>query len=237
MTVTSRDIEYRYDGQRYIGELSVDDAMDGKRPGVLVCHEGGGISDHAKNVARRLAGLGYTAFALDYLGDGKAPAQDEIMTKFRVLLDDPLRARAVGTAGLDVLLADPHTDTSRVAAIGFCFGGTLAIELARGGADLRAAVGFHSRLETKRPEDAVNITGKILANIGADDPLIPAEQRLAFEEEMRAGGVDWQLNVYGGAVHSFTNPGSDGSNPAFKYDEAATRRSWDAMMGLFGEVF
>ena len=105
-----------------------------------------------------------------------------------------------------MLRAEPRTDVTRLAAIGYCFGGTLSLELARGGADLKAVVGFHSGLATVRPEDAGNITGKVLALIGADDPIVDNTQRREFEEEMRAGGVDWQLVVYGGAVHSFTNP-------------------------------
>ena len=128
-----------------------------------------------------------------------------MMARIGELRSDPARAFAIGTAGLDILRAEPRCDPGRLAAIGFCFGGTLSLELARGGADLKAVVGFHSGLSTVHPEDARNITGKVLALIGADDPMVHADERRAFEEEMRAGGVDWELNVYGGAVHSFTN--------------------------------
>ncbi len=124
-----------------------------------------------------------------------------------------------------------------MAAIGYCFGGTLSLELARSGAPLGAVVGFHSGLATTRPEDASAITGKVLVCIGADDPIIPPEQRADFEAEMRAAGVDWQMHLYGGAVHSFTNPAADGSMPAIKYDAAADARSWQAMLDLFAEVF
>ena len=110
-----------------------------------------------------------------------------------------------------MLVASEYVAAGRVAAIGYCFGGDPSLELARSGADLRAVVGFHSGLATQRPEDATAITGQVLVCIGADDPIIPPEQRLAFEEEMRAGGVDWRMHLYGGAVHSFTNRDADGA--------------------------
>ncbi|HKA02922.1 MAG TPA: dienelactone hydrolase family protein, partial [Acidimicrobiales bacterium] len=180
------DIEYEADGRRLVGHLAVDDTKPGLRPAVLVAHEAPGLDEHAKGKAERLASLGYVAFALDYNGDGKPLPMDEVMKRYGELAGDPDRVRALGQAGLDVLLAQPQTDPDRVAAIGFCFGGTLVLELARGGADLKAVVGFHSGLGTTRPEDAANITGTVLVCIGAEDPIIPPEQRLAFEEEMRA---------------------------------------------------
>jgi dienelactone hydrolase len=237
--VTTRDISYEADGRTMIGHMAVPDG-DGLRPGVLVCHEGPGLDDHAKGRAERLADeLGYVAFALDYHGDGKPiENRDQMMARIGEFRADPLRARAIGTAGLDVLCAEPRTDRSKLAAIGYCFGGTLSFELARGGADLKAAVGFHAGLGTARPEDARNITGKVLALIGADDPIVPNEQRRAFEEEMTAGGVDWQLVVYGGAVHSFTNPRASTIDlPGIAYHEPTDRRSWQAMLDLFDEVF
>ncbi len=128
-------------------------------------------------------------------------------------------------------------DPARVAAIGYCFGGTMSLELGRSGAELAAIVGFHAGLATDRPEDAGNIRCPVLVCIGADDPIIPAEQRAAFEAEMRAGGVDWQMHVYGGVQHTFTNPAATGAGiPGIAYDEAADRRSWNAMLGLFAET-
>jgi dienelactone hydrolase len=235
--VQSTDIEYSFDGIRLVGELSVDESRRGKRPAVLVSHEGGGLTGHARNRARALAELGYVAFALDYFGDGRPLPADQAAARFAELAGDRLRRRAIARAGLDVLLADERADPGQVAAIGYCFGGTLSLELARDGADLRAVVGFHSGLATDQPQDAANITAPVLVCIGAEDPWIPAEQRLAFEAEMRAAGVDWRLNLYGGAVHSFTNPEADGSNPVLKYDRRADERSWRAMLDLFSEVF
>lgn len=231
------DIEYVHDGVRLVGRLAVDETRQGRRPAVLVAHDAGGLSGHPKDTVRRLAELGFVAFALDYYGDGKTLPPEQIGERFGALAGDTDRVRAVGRAGLEVLLASEHADTSRVAAIGYCFGGTLSLELARGGADLAAVVGFHSGLATTRPEDASAITGRVLVCIGADDPIIPPEQRAAFEAEMRAAGVDWQMHLYGGVVHSFTSPTADGSNPALRYDAAADARSWQSMLGLFGEVF
>jgi dienelactone hydrolase len=241
---TTRDITYEADGRTMIGTLALPDDADGaagdQRPGVLVCHEGPGLDDHARDRARRIADeLGYVAFALDYNGDGKPITdRDQMMARLGELRSDPPRTFAIGTAGLDLLRAEPRTDPARLAAIGFCFGGTLSLELARGGADLKAVVGFHSGLSTVHPEDARNIKGKVLALIGADDPMVHADERRAFEEEMRAGGVDWELNVYGGAVHSFTNTlASPETFPGIAYHEPTDRRSWQAMVDLFTEVF
>ncbi len=231
------ETEYSYEGTRLVGQLAVDDSRTGKRPAILISHDAGGLDDLARHTAHRLAELGYVALALDYYGDGKRLQPEDVGARFGALSADPLGVRGIAQAGLDALLADEHADPTRVAAIGYCFGGTMSLELARSGADLKAVVGFHSGLSTSRPEDAANITGKVLVNIGADDPIIPPEQRLAFEEEMRAAGVDWRLNLYGGAVHSFTNPAADGANPATKYDERADQRSWRAMLDLFAEVF
>jgi len=235
--VRTTDIEYWLDGTRLVGHLAADDGRRGPRPGVLISHDAGGLDDLARHTAVRLAELGYVALALDYYGDGARLDPEDVGTRFGQLAGDTTRVRALARAGLDVLVADELTDPDRLAAIGYCFGGTMSLELARSGAPLAAVVGFHSGLATPHPEDAANITGKVLVCIGADDPIIPPEQRLGFEDEMRAAGVDWQMHVYGGAVHSFTNPTADGSNPAIRYDQHADERSWLAMQGLFAEVF
>ena len=153
------------------------------------------------------------------------------------MIGDPGRIRALGHAGLSVLLASDRVDADRVAAIGFCFGGTMVLELARDGADLRAVVGFHSGLSTPRPDDASNIRAKVLVCIGTEDPLITPEERAAFEAEMRAGGVDWRMNLYGGAAHSFTNPDAHLAGfPGIEYHEPTAARSWRAMLDLFDET-
>jgi dienelactone hydrolase len=236
---TTREISYQADGRTMVGTLVVPDGTD-RRPGVLVCHEGPGLDDHARSRAARLADeLGYVAFALDYHGGGEPMAgRGQMMARLGELREDPQRARAMATAGLDVLRGEARTDGDRLAAIGYCFGGTLSLELARGGADLKAVVGFHSGLAPARPEDARNIRARVLMLIGADDPIVDNAQRRDFEEEMRAAGVDWQLHVYGGAVHSYTNPRATGLDmPGIAYDERTDRRSWQAMLDLFREVF
>jgi dienelactone hydrolase len=237
VNVHIEDIEYEVDGVRMIGHLATDDTRSGKRPAVLVCHEGPGLDDHAKRRAEQLAELGYVAFALDYHGGGVPVPLDQMMERLMPLMSDPERVRRLGKGGLDVLLAHPDADAARVAAIGYCFGGTMALELARGGADLKAVVGFHSGLQTTRPEDAANIKGRVLVCIGTEDPLIPPDQRAAFEEEMRAAGVDWRMNLYGGAAHSFTNPrASEAGMPGIEYHGPTDARSWTAMRDLFDEA-
>jgi dienelactone hydrolase len=230
----TQDMEYTADGMQMIGYLAVDDMQPGRRPAVLVCHEGPGLDEHARARAERLAALGYAAFALDYHGGGKPLPRDEVMARLGPMMGDPLRIRSLARAGLDVLLADEKADPERVAAIGYCFGGTMALELARAGTSLRAVVGFHSGLATARPEDAKQIKASVLVCIGADDPIIPPDQRAAFEDEMRAGGVDWQMNLYGGAGHSFTNPrASEIGMPGIAYHPTTDARSWQAMLDLF----
>jgi dienelactone hydrolase len=134
--------------------------------------------------------------------------------------------------------SESRADASRVAAVGYCFGGAMVLELAGGAADVKAIVGFHPRLATRRPQDSANIRGKVLVCVGTEDPLISAQERLAFEEEMRLGGVDWRMNLYGGTEHSFTNPTSGfADRPGVTYHHLSDERSWRAMLDLLDEVF
>jgi dienelactone hydrolase len=238
MSMTTTDIDYTVDGSVMIGRLVLPEGDD-RRPAVLIAHEGGGLDEYQKSRAERFAELGYVAFALDYHGHGKPLAsQADMAARCRALWLEPERIRALAGAGLDVLLAEPQADASRVAAVGYCFGGALVLELTRGGADVKAVVGFHPRLATRRPDDAANIRGKVLVCVGTEDPLVSVEERLAFEDEMRAGGVDWRMNLYGGAKHSFTRPGAElEGRPGVEYHQASDQRSWRAMLDLFDEVF
>ena len=232
------DIEYFVSGTRYLGTLAVDETRQGKRPGVLVAHEGLGLTDLAKSFARRLAADGYVAFAMDYHGDGQTLGMEIAMQRITAHLADPSAIRAIAAAALKVLTDQPETDATRLAAIGYCFGGTTVLELARSGADVKATVGFHSGLHTARPQDAANIRGKILVQIGADDPIIPPDQRFAFEKEMTDAKVDWRMLLYGGAGHSFTNPDvASFGREGFAYHKPTDERSWRAMMDLFAETF
>jgi dienelactone hydrolase len=233
----SDDIEYFIDDVRHVGHLAVPDG-DGLRPAVLVCHEGPGMTDHPRRRARRLADeLGYVAFALDYWGGGAPLPADEVMPKLGALMADQATTRRRALAGLDVLLAHPRADHTRVGAMGYCFGGTMSLELARAGAPVHAIVGFHSGLANATPADSRHIAGKVLVCIGVDDPIIPPAQRADFERDMNDAGVDWQMILYSGAGHSFTNTAADGSRPGFRYHQASDLRSWRAMRDHFAEVF
>ncbi len=229
------DIPYTYADLPLKGFLAYDEKRTSPRPGVLVIHDAGGLSENIKEKARRLASLGYAAFALDLFGDGRAVPDG--MRRIQELARDFPRWRGLANAGLATLAAQPQTDASRLAVIGYCFGGTTAYELARSGADVKAVVGFHSGLWPSSGE-ARNIKGKVLALLGAGDPLISPDARLVFEKEMTESKVDWQMTLYGNTVHSFTNPHVDAMNrPGFAYDPKADARSWAEMRRLFGEVF
>jgi dienelactone hydrolase len=238
--MVNKTVEYRQGDTVLEGYLAYDDTFAGKRPGVLVVHEWNGLGDYVKKRANQLARLGYVAFCADIYGKGIRPdtveAAAKEAAKYRGADRSLLRARA--QAGLDELRRQPMVDADRLAAIGYCFGGTAVLELARSGADMRGVVSFHGGLDTPNPADAKKIRAKVLVLHGADDPHVPPSQVAAFEDEMRKGGVDWQMVIYGGAVHSFTNPDS-GSDPSkgVAYNEKADRRSWEAMKVFFAEIF
>jgi len=232
-------LKYEADGLKFESHLYFDKSNIGKRPAVLVFPEAFGLGEHAKSRAKRLAELGFVTLASDLHGEGKMVRDlGAVMGLIGPLMADPSGTRARAKAGLVALKARPEVDAARIAAIGYCFGGTMALELARSGSDVVGVAGFHSGLGTARPQDASNIQGKVLVCIGADDPMIGAEPRKAFVQEMRAGGVDWQMELYGGVVHSFTNPEADKQgNPALKYDAKADARSWAKMQGFLDEIF
>lgn len=232
-------LTYRADGLTMQSRLFFDAASD-PRPGVLVFPEAFGLGEHAMARAERLAALGYVALACDLHGAGRVEADlQEAIGLLQPLLADPARTRARAAGALQALVARPEVDSSRVACIGFCFGGTMSLELARSGAELKAVVGFHSGLGTNAPKsDARAIKARVLVCIGADDPMIPPEQRAAFEAEMRDAGVDWQMHLYGNTVHSFTNVEAAKRNmpDAIRYNAEADASSWSSMRELFAET-
>jgi dienelactone hydrolase len=237
--VVTETIEYKEGETTLEGLLAYDDAADGPRPGVLVIHEWMGLGAYETRRAQELAALGYVALAADIYGKGVRPqSREEAGKEAGKYRADRALMRARARAGLEALRAQKRVDPARCAAIGYCFGGGCALELARSGADLAAVVSFHGNLDTPRPEDAKSVKAKVLVCHGADDPFVKPEQVAAFEAEMRAAHVDWQLVLFGGAVHSFSNPaaGDDPSKGA-AYDAAADRRSWAAMRALFEEAF
>ena len=239
MTITTETLRYRADSVDMEATLYRDSAAAAPRAGVLVFPEALGPGQNVHDRARRLAEAGYAALVCDLHGGARlCTDMDEIMALIRELSADPSRTRDRARGALDVLASHPQVDPARIAATGYCFGGTMALELGRSGARLGAIVGFHCGLATIRPDDAANITARVLVCIGAEDPAIPVEQRNAFEAEMRAGHVDWSMHVYGGVVHSFTNErAADMGMPDFaRYDAAADNSSWHAMLQLFART-
>ncbi len=232
-------VEYKQGDTVLEGYLAYDDVVAGKRPGVLVVHEWWGHTPYVRKRAEQLARLGYVAFALDMYGKGKvtndAGEAGKISGAFK---SDRKLARDRFNAGLEVLRKHRLTDQDRVAAIGYCFGGTVVLEMARAGEDLGGVVSFHGGLSTPEPAEPGALKARVLVLHGGDDPFVPPAQVEAFEEEMRKAGADWQIHVYGGAVHSFTNPEADGYHlKGAGYNETADRRSWEAMKVFFTEVF
>ena len=237
--IVSKPVEYKQGDTVLEGVSVYDDAIQGKRPGVLVVHQWKGLGDYEKKRAEMLARLGYNVLAADIYGKGVRPQTPQAAGaeagKYR---NDRALLRARVRAGLNVLAQHELTDSKRIAAIGYCFGGTTVLELARSGVDIAGVVSFHGGLTTPNPGDAKNIKAKVLALHGADDPNVPPKDVAAFEDEMRQGGVDWQLTAYGGAVHAFSdwNAGNDNSKGA-AYNERADKRSWEAMKQFFAEIF
>ncbi|MBZ5587825.1 MAG: dienelactone hydrolase family protein [Acidobacteriia bacterium] len=237
--VRTKVVDYRQGNATLEGFLAWDDAFAGKRPGILVVHQWMGLTDYERMRAQQLARLGYVAFAADVYGKGVRPTSageaGAITGKYK---GDRALLRARVTAGLDALRANDLADPKRIAAVGYCFGGTAVLELARSGADLAGVVSFHGGLDAPDPTDGKTIRARVLVLHGADDPFNQPKDVAAFQQEMRSGGVDWQMVYYGGAVHSFTQKeaGNDPSKGA-AYNATADRRSWEAMRIFFNEIF
>ena len=237
--IKTENVEYKHGDAELEGFHAYDNSMQGKRPGVLIVHQWKGLGSYEKERAQMLAKLGYNVFAVDIYGKGVRPTNPKdagsLAGKYK---SDRALLRERVKAGLGELKKNSLTDTKKIAAIGYCFGGTTALELARSGADISGAVSFHGGLNTPNPGDAKNIKCKVLALHGADDPHVPVTEVENFGKEMHDASIDWQLIVYGGAVHSFTdwNAGNDNSKGA-AYNEKADKRSWEAMKQFFAEIF
>lgn len=235
--IVEETVEYR-DGETTLeGYLAYDDEADSPRPGVLVFHEWWGLNDYIKKRARDIASLGYVAFAPDVYGKGVRPANSRAAgNEAGKYMKDRKLLRSRAAAGLDFLKKNKRADPERIAAIGYCFGGAAALELARSGAPVAATATFHGVLNTPAPEDAKNIKGSVLVLHGAADPSVKPAEVQSFQEAMNKAGVDWHLISYGQAVHGFTNP-ANGADPSkgVAYDEKADKRSWEAMKDFLGE--
>lgn len=232
-------IDYKIGNEEFEGYLAFDSSKQGKQPGVVIYPAWTGISDNEREHARRLAELGYVAFVADTYGKGIHPKPPiEAGAEASKYMKDRNLYRQHARAGLEQLAKLSTVDAQRIAAIGYCFGGAGALELARSGADVKAITVFHADLTSPTPQDDKNIKGRVLALHGADDPIVPATDREKFEQEMRDAHVDWQLVTYGGAVHCFTDAhaGSDLSHGC-AYNAEAEQRSWEAMLNFFRQAF
>ena len=235
----TQDVRYSEGAVEFLGYLAFDDTASDKQPGVLVFHEGLGLGEHIMERARRIAKLGYAAFAADMFGGRRQFSDIREMSK---LLSDlrndlpTLRARA--RAALATLVSFPQVDGTRLAAVGFCFGGSVVLELARDGADLRAVASLHGVLSTRAPAETDKVKASVLICTGADDPLAPPDQVVEFQNEMREAKVrDWQVISYGNTMHAFTNPAAGPSTMhGTMYNELADWRSWVALRNFLEEM-
>jgi dienelactone hydrolase len=232
-------VEYKDGDLTLRGYLGYDEQKSGKRPGILVMPEAFGLGAQAKSRVERLAQLGYVALGGDPYGDGRefTELQDAIKVA-TALMEKPDDFRRRARVALDKLASLPQVDSSRLAAIGYCMGGTFSLELARAGAPLRGIVTFHGGLSTQRPAEKGQVKAKILICNGADDPFVTPAMVNATAEEFTKAGADWQIINYGGTVHSFTNPDAARiGNPALAYNKLSDERSWNAMKSFFEEIF
>ena len=238
-SITLQPVVYQIDGQPYEGLLAYDSSRVDPLPGLLMAPNWMGISDGAQEIAKSVAEQGYVVLIADLYGQGIRPANaDEAGAAMMPLKNDRALLRKRMWAAYDTLrnTSFAQVDSSKLATFGFCFGGCCSLELARGGAPLKAAISFHGSLDTPNPIDANSIKGSVLVLHGAADPLVANEQLPAFEAEMTAAGVDWQLTSYGGAVHSFTDPHANVTRKMM-YDARTAKRAFIAMHNLLDEVF
>jgi dienelactone hydrolase len=237
--VKTKEIEYEHDGTKFKGYLAYDDGATGKRPGVLVVHEYWGLNDYAKKRATMLAELGYVAFCPDMFGNGQVTEHPKEAAKMAQTVRMNVKTwRARAEAALKVLTEQDQVDKTKLAAIGYCFGGSTALQLACGGAPLKAVVTFHAGLPTLTEEDAKAVKAQLLICHGADDSFVSKESIDAFKAALDKAGVKYQFESYPGAVHSFTVPDADKKEiKGMAYNEEADKKSWKQMLDLFKEVF
>ena len=240
--IKGEEVEYSADGMTMKGYLAYDASVDGKRPAILVVHEWWGHNEYARNRARMLAGLGYTALALDMYGDGKTASHPEDAGKFSGEVFANLGvAKERFLAALELLKQHETVDGNNIGAVGYCFGGGIVLAMARMGVDMKGVVSFHGSLGTQEPAKTGEVKAKILVCNGADDPFVPKADIEAIKKEMKAAKVDFTFKSYAGAKHSFTNPEADEKGKAFNlplaYNEKADQDSWNDMQEFFKKVF
>ncbi len=235
----TENFEYKSPELTFRGYLAYDEKKTDKRPGILVTHEAWGLGEHAKSRAERLAQLGYVALAVDMFGDGKqAGSVEEGLKWIKALSADSKMWRSRIRAAYDALSALPQVDKGRIGGIGYCFGGATVLELARSGAPVAGVVSFHGALQTTMSAEAGQVKAKLLVCTGADDPFIPHEQIHGFIHEMKKAGADYQIIIYSGTKHGFTNPKADERGmEQLAYNKSSDERSWTAMQSFFHEAF
>lgn len=240
--IEGKEVQYTADGVVMKGYLAYDGNIKGKRPGVLVVHEWWGLNEYARKRARMLAGMGYTALAVDMYGDGKQATHPDDAGKFSSeLMKNFAVAKTRFIAAMEFLKKQPSTDPDRIAAIGYCFGGGIVLNMARQGVDLRGVASFHGGLAAVKPALPGAVKAKILVLHGADDKFTTPEQIEAFKKEMKGAGADFRFIAYPGAVHSFTNPDADELGKKFNlplaYNAKADRKSWEELRKFLKTIF
>lgn len=240
--IVTENVQYTAGGAELAGYFAYDKNQSGKRPGVIVVHEWWGQSEYIRERARQLAELGYTAFAIDMYGDGKYADHPEDAQKFMMeaMSNIPV-AEERFKAALELLRQHKMVNSDQTAAIGYCFGGAVVLHMARIGTDLDGVVSFHGNLGSMHKPEPGDIKARILVCHGAADPFVPQEQIDAFKAEMEAADANYTFEAYDGAVHAFTNPGATAIGEKFElplsYNEAADKKSWNAMKKVFQEIF
>lgn len=237
--LVNQTVEYKQAETTLEGYLAYDDSVAGKRPAVIVVHEWKGLDDYAKMRAEKLASLGYVAFAADIYGKGVRPQNhQEAGAISGAYKSDRSLMRQRARAAYEYLKQHELVDSASIAAIGYCFGGTTVLEMARAGFDLKGVASFHGALDTPVPAEQGDIKSKILVFHGARDPFVPQKDVLNFQQEMTQAGADWQLVVFGGAVHRFTvSDAGDDPSKGFAYHKAADERSWEMLKSFLNEIF
>ena len=238
MAIVSNTVGYLDDDVLLEAFFAFDDSLSGRRPAVLINHTWAGRDDFVAEKAKKLAALGYVGFAVDMYGKGVLGADPEENAKLmQPFMDNRQKLQKRMHAALYAVKLMPWVDDSKIAAIGFCFGGLCSLDLARTGADLKGVVSFHGLLGAPGNTQGNAIKAKILALHGHDDPMVPAEQVLAFEQEMTKAGSDWQLHTFGNTMHAFTNPVANNLDLGTVYQPDADRRAWLLMENFLTEVF
>lgn len=237
--VKTETVEYKDGNTALKGFIAYDDALEGKRPGVIVVHEWWGLNDYAKQRAEMLAELGYVAFAIDMYGDDKVTEHGEDAKAWMTQITQNVESwQKRALLGLDILKKHELVDMDYTAAVGYCFGGATVMQMAYAGADLDGVVSFHGSLPPATEAQQKNIKASVLVAHGEADGFVPPERIAAFKQALDAANADWQMVTYGGARHAFTNPGADDYGmDGLKYDEKADDRSWAFMQLFLDEAF